>query len=566
MHRLTVVVILLTSLLPAPCRPLGAQVRYAVRPLPTDTLTHLRITVTTRGEADGTTRFALPEDRFGVNEMWRRVRNVEVGPGTKLGEHDGGVYELTHAPGAEIEVAYTVAYDPANEGFTPFGPSVDSRHFHFFGSQWMARVGAGKGAHDVTRDVEVVFERGDFEGAWGSSFGLGDGPHQVRATDYDLDYSVIAGGGYRVKTLECQGRPVLAAVHGTFSIGDDEIFELAGRIACGQREVFADFDRPFFTIFVTERDDLEAGAPLLNGFTAFLEASTSRDELIGLLAHEMSHTWLPRSARLVEADLPDAPESRTRWFHEGFTEYLSRVALVEQGLMPRSWMIERTNDDLERLVYQPYRTLTLDGLEAAGREGRYTGIHHRLHYVRGALLALNWDVQIRRASEGERSLADPVRLVLATAREGDGTIELETLMRIFEPFGVDAKGDVEQHLEGGRPIRPEPEAFGTAAELRTFEMPAFAPGFDVLHWLAESRVTGVRPGGPADRAGLRDGMAIARSGNAAPWFGRWDPSEPSVFLVEADPDSDGDGDEYRRFEVSAAGSPIEVPRYEIRGE
>jgi len=559
MRAMKLALLLVSIAVFAPPRDIRAQVRYAVRPLAADSLVHLRITVSGRGEPDGTTRFALPEDRFGVAQMWRWIRDVEAAPGTGLVARDSGVYELTHAPNAPVEVSYTVAYDPRSAGFLPFGPSIEGRYFHLFGSQWMARVGAAKGAHDVIRDVEVVLLRDGWEGAWASSFGLGAGPHRVRASDYDLDYSVIAGGGYRTVRSDCRGRPILVAVHGEFGVSDGDIFDIAHRIACGQREVFADFDRPFFTIFVTEREDLEAGAPLLNGFTAFLESTSSAEDLMALLAHEMIHSWLPRSARLVEPDLPDAPESRTRWFHEGFTEYLSRLTLVEQGLMPKSWMVERTNDDLERLAYQPYRTLTLDEIEAAGREGKYSGIHHRLHYVRGALLALGWDARIRRASEGERSIVDPLRLVVREAREGGGTIAFPALARIFERFGVDADGGVERHLESGVPLRPEPDAFGPAYELRTREVPAFDPGFNVLHWLSEGEVAGVTPGGAAHRAGLRAGMRIVGSRNAAPWIGRWDPSAPSVFVVERS--GNGGEPEEVRFEVPAGGAPIEVPVY-----
>jgi predicted metalloprotease with PDZ domain len=543
---------------------LDAQVRYTVRPITADSLMLVQVTVRAPGEPDGVTRFALPEDRFGVAEMWRWVRDVAAGPASELVAREPGVYEVVHRPNAPFEVSYTVAYDPTSAGFRPFGPSVDADHFHFFGSQWMARVGPAKGSHDVRRDVEVALERNGWAGAWASSFGIGDGPHRLRASDYDLDYSVIAGGAYRSKTVVCRGRPILVAIHGEFGVTDAEIFGIAEPVACGQREVFADFDRPFFTVFVTERADLEAGAPLLNGFTAFVESATSREEIMALLAHEMIHTWLPRSARLVEADALDAPESRTLWFHEGFTEYLARLTLVEQGLMPPSWMVDRTNEDLERIAYQPYRTATLDELEAASREGRYSGIHHGLHYVRGALLALNWDTRIRRGSDGERSIVDPVRLVVQRARERGGTIERGELTRIFERFGVHATRDIGRYLEGGLALQPDPEAFGPGYELVTRELPDFEPGFDVIHWLAEGEVAGVKPGGPAHRAGLLDGMTITRSANAAPWFGRWDPSQPAIFLVERE-ESPGEGGG-QRFEVSAAGERIEVASYEPRDD
>lgn len=530
-------------------------VRYAIHPVPTDTLMHLRVSVTARGESDGTTRFALSQDRFGVPEMWRWIRDVRGDPGARLVSQGAGVYEVRHEPGDRFTVSYTVAYDPPSAGFRPFGPSVGAGHFHFFGSQWMARVGAEQGSRDVERDVEVVLEAGDWEGSWASSFGVGPGPHRIRANDYDLDYSVIAGGDYVSRTTDCRDRPVVVVVQGDFTVAASDVSSMAGTIVCGQREIFSDFDRPFFTVFVTERPGLKAGAPLLNGFTAFLESSTSRDEFVGLLAHEMIHTWLPRTARLVDTDAEDPPESRTRWFHEGFTEYLARLMLVERELMPRSWMVERTNEDLRRLAYQPYRTSTIDDIASASLDGRYNGVHHRLHYLRGALLALNWDTRIRRNSEGDRSIVDPVRLVTETAKEGDGTIGLENFLSIFKEYGIDAASDVERHLRARIPIQPEPDAFAPGYELSARGLPEFEPGFDLVHWLesSESRVAGVTAGSAADRAGLRNGMTIVDSDNAAPWFGRWRPAERSIFVVESE-----DG-RRRRLEILSAGEAFEVP-------
>ena len=41
------------------------------------------------------------------------------------------------------------------------------------------------------------------------------------------------------------------------------------------------------------------------------------------------------------------------------------------------------------------------------------------------------------------------------------------------------------------------------------DVPTFDTGFDHAATLASGTVTGVRPGGPAEQAGLRDGMQLA---------------------------------------------------------
>lgn len=450
----------------------------------------------------------------------------------------------------EVEIAYTIAYDPEAAGFVAFGPSVGSDHFHFFGSQWMARVGPAGGS----RHVEVAFVTDGWTGVVGSSYGLGAGPHRVVASDYDLDYSVIAGGDYRTARSACRGRPVLTMVHGTFAVADPQIFVLADRIVCGQREEFDDFDRPFFTVFITARERIQAGAPLLHGFTAFLEPNISLEGLRGLLAHEMLHTWLPRTARLVDPARPDASEVWTRWFHEGFTEYLARVVLARQDLAPLSWLVQQTNEDLARLAYHPYRTLSLEALEQATQDGRYDNHHHRLHYLRGALLALNWDTRIRAGTERERSLLEAIRRVVRRAKESDGVIDFPAFVQVLLAFDIDARNDVERHLHRGQPLEPEADAFAPAYELTLRDAPGFDPGLDLTALIEERRVAGLEVGGATELAGVRERMRVMATENATPWTGGWDPGRPSVIFV----DEDGGR---RGIEIQAAGVGITIPTF-----
>ncbi|MEX0692428.1 MAG: hypothetical protein WD043_11355 [Gemmatimonadales bacterium] len=523
-------------------------VRYRVRPVHGDTLVRLDITVTFQAGAEGRTRVAMPADRFGVQDMYQWVLGPDADAGVRLEQVEPGVYLAHHEPGRQVQVSYTLAYDPRAAGFVAFGPDVGPDHFHFFGSQWMARVGATDGP----RHVEVTFDLQAWTDPVGSSYGIGAGPHVVEATDYDLDYSVIAGGGYRTARASCRGRPVMTMVHGAFAIADHEIFSLVERIVCGQREAFDDFDRPFFTVFITERERLEAGAPLLNGFTAFLEPDIAFAELRGLLAHEMIHTWFPRSACLVDPARPEASEAWTRWFHEGFTEYLARRVLVDQGLASLDWMVDRTNEDLERLGYHPYRTLTLEELEAAMRERRYNNHHHRLHYLRGALLALNWDTGIRTASRGERSLLDAMRQVVAGARRSGGTITTPQFHEILHSLGVESRADIRRHLEQGEALAPAARALGPDFQLVRRRAPAFEPGLSMASLIESDRVAEIVPGGAAERAGLREGAVVAGTENAAPWTGRWDPRAPMVLLVVS-------GGERRRVVIDATAGEIEIP-------
>ncbi|MGH7539823.1 MAG: hypothetical protein ACRELC_02370, partial [Gemmatimonadota bacterium] len=535
----------------------GQTLRYVVEPSARAAGMDLRVTMTFPGESSGRTRVVLPRDRFGVPDMHRFVRDVEVvAGGARAPIREDSVVFIEHRPGAEVSVRYTVRYDSATVGFVAYGPSVSPRHYHFLGSQWMARVGPP----DSVRRFEVRVERGSLSGPVAGSFGIGPGTHAFEASFDELDWSVIAAGAYREDRFACEGRPVATLVHGSFEVPDDTLFAMARKIVCGEREVFADHAQPFYSIIITERDRLRAGASFLNAFAAFLRPDSDRDQLVGLLAHEMMHVWLPRKLRLVPGPDEKVPavefswfhDIRYDWFHEGFTEYLSRRLLIEVGLVSEEWFVERLNADLERLAIHPYRALSVFGLEDAARSQRYSNWHQRLSYLRGAILAFNWDAAIRRSSGGRRGLIDAVRRLLAAAEEE--RIPRPRFERLLEEMGVPAREDVELYALHGRAIPVDSLGMGPGWVLEYRSVPAFEPGFDLVVSLNADTVIGVREGGPAFDAGLRDGMPIVRTENAWRWDEEWRAGRPMIVVVR-----DGDGE--RPIEFFAGAGEVRVPHF-----
>ena len=76
-------------------------------------------------------------------------------------------------------------------------------------------------------------------------------------------------------------------------------------------------------------------------------------------------------------------------------------------------------------------------------------------------------------------------------------------------FGLDVHADVENVIEQGKPALLPENAFGQCITIVTKRVPKFDHGFD---FMATSRnggtVVGLEPGGPADRAGMKEGMRI----------------------------------------------------------
>lgn len=116
------------------------------------------------------------------------------------------------------------------------------------------------------------------------------------------------------------------------------------------------------------------------------------------IAHEIFHYW--NGWRMTGSDY-----ASSQWFQEGFTDYAADWAMVSSGLIAPGGFLGRLADHIRN-----YRELTTALAAPGGRKGPplYSG---------GALVAFCWDVQIRRATGGAKTIGDFLR---ALWRETDG--------------------------------------------------------------------------------------------------------------------------------------------------
>lgn len=547
------------SVILIPACAYGQDVRYRLEPVVRDQLIELHVTMTFHGSSTGRTTIALPRDDFGVPGMYRFVSNVVPPSNTSFRRTDDSTLVFTHGPNARLTFSYDVRFDSLTAGFIAFGPSVDASHYHFLGSQWMARAGT----RDSVQEYAIEIASGDVSGAPLGSFGIEAGEHRVRTSFDRLIWTVVAGGSYRRDHFACEGRPVVTAIHGEFRLPADSIFALARVIACGQRDLWRDHSQPFYSIVVTPRTRLRAGASYLNAFACFIRPDSRADQIALLLAHEMMHAWIPRKLRLVPGagEMPTVEFStfhnvRYDWFHEGFTEYLARILLVRIGLVPQDWFGEQLNQELARLAMHPYRTISTDELEEAVRRKRFTNFHQRISYHRGFVVAFNLDAAVRRVSPDSSSLVDVIRRLLTLASDS-GTLTRDDLVAAFRERGVDASGIVEKQALRGMPMLPDSTGLGPEWVLRFRERAAFDAGFDVVTSITNSMAIGVEQGGAAHAAGLREGMRIERVVNGMPWSEDWNPDLPTTVVVR-------EGLRERTISFLARAGTTQVPYFEKR--
>ena len=508
-------------------QPEPERLHYRIRPVPAADRTNLEISLRFSAGGAGPFRVRLPADCFGTPDIRRYVTTFEaeagavVGPGEKADER-----VVTPAPDGTVALRYVLSYDPEVMDDYPYAPNTSASHFHVAGCQWLLRVG------DEARERVVSVEVVDAPKGWKlySTVGPDAARFEAKSSHKKLVSSAV-GGGANGYTFRVRGRPVSVFVHGRFDLPAREIFSAVERIVRLERRWFSDYEQPFYHVVVAPRPGVTAGYAPRNAFINFVRTDITRDELNLLLAHEMFHYWLPGKIEIRQD--PKYLDVRYEWFFEGFTDYFAPRILVEAGLITTRKFAEQLNRAALNIADNPHRSETYSDFVAAALAGKFDSTYKKLSYHRGALIALNWETRLRRAGRG-RDLSDFIRGLYLLARKTGGKVPEQEFFDFAAGLGLDARGDFERHILRGEPIRIEPDARVGDYEPREVEHRLFSPGFFLGQTQKAGKVFGVTEGGPAHRAGLRDGMEFVRAENANRFSNSWRADRPLVVVVKLD--------------------------------
>ena len=154
---------------------------------------------------------------------------------------------------------------------------------------------------------------------------------------------------------------------------------------------------------------------------------------LNLVSHEFFHTWNVKRLRPVELgpfDYENEVYTPSLWVAEGITSYYDRLLVRRAGLCsveeylagdppsPGSDSDKATND-IERLqttpgrLVQPLESSSFDAWIKFYRRDENTPNTGISYYVKGAVVAFLLDAKIRRATGGQKSLDDVMRLAYA---------------------------------------------------------------------------------------------------------------------------------------------------------
>ena len=262
-------------------------------------------------------------------------------------------------------------------------------------------------------------------------------------------------------------------------------------------------------------------------------AQTPKDDkgyqsLLTLFTHEYFHAWWVKRvkpAMFVPYDLSREAYTTLLWVFEGFTSYYDEKLVHEAGLVSSEAYARALGENLTQHLSMTGRlrqSLAESSFDAWIKYYKPDGNRPNAvvsYYVKGGLVAMALDVEIRRQSKNERSLDDVLRYAYAQALEAGldyaGVDEDYIGELIWEATGVDVTEQLQAWVYGCE----EPDyvnvlkAMGMTMKHDSLPMARARLGVTTRTDGAEVVVTQVFDGMPAQAVGLAAGDRLVALDN-----------------------------------------------------
>jgi predicted metalloprotease with PDZ domain len=548
--------------------PEGVDVSYTLE-LVREPFPFVEVTFVTRGAASGTTHLGL-NNWGGVEHTENEIHGLHVTDergGPLAVDHESPFGRMTdnsptwvvhHTPNALLSAHYALVstqYEVGYESSSYYRLLLEPSFFHTIGNTSLLYV---RDVPERTR-LHIAFHWRGFERAgWkvASSFSVGQDDFVVTESSDDFRQAVFLAGDIRLvrRDIGPTHSPLWLAITGSdWGFTDDAFADAAAAVVGAQRSFFEDYDWPFFLISVIpvgvyhRGSATQGGTGLTHSFAIFLtpktELSTNDDGtgVTWLLSHELFHLWNGHRYELAE------PEQLGYWFSEGFTNFYARRLLVRAGLASREAFVANLDDEVMRYTLSPVRG------EPATRIAKDfwtdTSVKN-LPYVRGDVVALLVDAEIRKESHGQKSLDDLMKGLLGARHDVEPKLTPEAFLEVIARYTSSAFSDrIRKIVVDGATAEIDPKLLEPCLHGRIERIGPYDPGFDVSALHTRGVLTGVAPDSNAYRAGLRNGQRVVS------WSVRHgDPLHPLEIAID-------DGGVARTFRYLPQGKPVGVVQF-----
>jgi predicted metalloprotease with PDZ domain len=496
--------LLVALLLAAAARPAAAEhVVYQLEPDPVGGLMHVSLEWQTAGQRT-TSLLHLSPTAGGIRDLPSLLTNFEF-KGAQSAQSLDGVWTVTHAPGALLKIRYTVKAGQRTLDWKKYQlPVTNRRFFHGLGKTFLLAPQGGSGL-PPTYDFVLRWKiPPDWKSicTWG-----GEGPTVAAHLDpIDLRDSVYLAGTLEFARARAGGANLTVAMVDHFKFDAARMRDFAVKIIDYQVRFFAEQKFPDFVVTVVPVGDPVkpgearlSGSGLYHGFALWLApASELTDAVENLFSHELMHFWIGRMLKAAE------PDGLCYWFSEGLTEYYSLRTMHESGFWNAATYAKWVNRHLREYPLNPARNVSNEVISRDYWTKRDTV--GEAPYQRGALLGLRWHRLAR--DRGVKNGLDALLFALLERARNDPKFVYRNsdVRRIgAQSLGPWFEAEFDRYVERAELIDVPADALAPQFDGRIRPIYEFDAGFDFMASQKQKMVVGVRPDGPAAKAGLKSG-------------------------------------------------------------
>lgn len=478
--------------------------RLAITILPEPSLGSVQIDVVAQGDAALLTRWSIrdPFGRFSLMNL-----SDDSGPLTPKGGVEKGTITLEKPPRGALHLAYAIQVEPGPPN-QALPVNLDPNHFEAAGEAILALPDA-LDARVLAASIHLGSSYWEV-GEGGSSFGFGK-DRDVSARGNDLRFATFLYGSTelgraRFETREGHDEAVWLG-YTTFDPRPISADVAAFRTAV--REIFHEPEGAALTLLIVADGRTPGSFRVTRRASSILAHVGAGEPWTGpvriAVATEVIHGWL--GSRLWIGPDDAAHEAESYWFSEGVARGLARDLLFRFGLITTAELLDEMHGLAGVLATSPRTKESNAALAAHVRDPG--GIP--LVIARGALYAARVDTLIRAKSKGKRGLQEVLRQLYDKAKERHAPLPASAWVEAISAQLDAGEKDVFRKVieEGARPDLPE-GLLGPCFQGAPRTYAAFDLGFDEAATRASPAraITGLRKGGPAERAGLRPGDTL----------------------------------------------------------
>jgi predicted metalloprotease with PDZ domain len=294
------------------------------------------------------------------------------------------------------------------------------------------------------------------------ALGGGNGIFRFRARDYDeLIDCPLECGTHRTLTFDVDGIGHRIALWGKGNENETKLVDDTKAIVQAQRDFFGGLPYRHYTfihLLAAGRGGLEHrnSAVFLVERFGFRPAA-AYERFLELVSHEFFHVWNVKRIRpqpLGPFDYRRENHTRQMWTMEGITTYYEKRFLLASGRYPKERFLERLGEDIVALQGQPGRSMqsleqsSFDAWIKLYRPDENSGNSSISYYLKGELVAMLLDLEIRGRTSRAKSLDDVVRHLLKQATLDDvGFPEPDGFLAAVETVAGEQNGAFKRFFE-----------------------------------------------------------------------------------------------------------------------